>query len=331
MATNGTDGKLHPDDVGKPLSETATGTKGRSNPVIEELRRALAGQTLASIGEAQAVVDRIAYRHNHTPSNDFVGLSPEQMYWMLHHPFDAPHLATFPAVLASPLQAPIATLFEMLIGAIGESSARPTARGYFPRNAVLAASIAYRGEEGHQSALRYGAIRSETDFPEFHVTRLMAQLAGFVRKYKGQFVTTRACRTLLDKHGLAGVYPGLLRAYAQRFNWGFRDGYPELEIVQESFLFTLYLVHRFGDTWRESAFYEDAFLRAFPRALDMIESSPFATPEKSLRRCYHRRCLQNFLVFFGLIEVDPVPREPFGEWSRLRKIPLLDNVVTFHV
>jgi hypothetical protein len=54
----------------------------------------------------------------------------------------------------------------------------------------------------------------------------VAELAGLVRKYKGQFILSRDCRRLLAEGGLETVYPKLFRAYIEQFNWAYRDGYP---------------------------------------------------------------------------------------------------------
>ncbi|MDD3927800.1 MAG: hypothetical protein PHT33_14200 [bacterium] len=54
-----------------------------------------------------------------------------------------------------------------------------------------------------------------------------------------------------------------MQTYAQKFNWDYLDWYPELFFMQQSFLYTLYLLHKFGGEWRANAFYEDALLKAF--------------------------------------------------------------------
>ena len=106
---------------------------------------------------------------------------------------------------------------------------------------------------------------------------LWPNLAGLIRKYKGRFILSRDCRRLLAGDGMTTIYPKLLKAYVEQFNWAYRDGHTELRFIQQAFLFTLYLLIRYGDTWRAQAFYEDAFLRAFPIALDDVPPSPVFT------------------------------------------------------
>jgi hypothetical protein len=104
-------------------------------------------------------------------------------------------------------------------------------------------------------------------------------LAGLIRKYKGRFILSRDCRRLLAGIGLPAVYPRLFRVYAEQFNWAYRDGYPELRFIQSAFLFTLYLLMRYGDISRSQVFYEDAFLRAFPMLLDEVPPSQAFSPD----------------------------------------------------
>ncbi|MEA3412904.1 MAG: hypothetical protein U9R74_15395 [Pseudomonadota bacterium] len=113
---------------------------------------------------------------------------------------------------------------------------------------------------------------------DLYVARLVAELAGLIRIYKGRFVLCRDCRSLLAGEGPAVLYPRLFRAYFEQFNWGYRDRYHELRFIQSAFLFTLYLPMRYGNTWRPQEFYEDGFLRAFPMVLNEVPPNPVFTP-----------------------------------------------------
>jgi len=51
----------------------------------------------------------------------------------------------------------------------------------------------------------------------------------------------------------------------------------------QSFLFSLYLLARYGGEWRSSIFHEDNFLRAFPNLLSQVQ--PVATTIRRRKRC----------------------------------------------
>lgn len=298
---------------------------------MDDLGELLKGQSFASLEEARAFVSGHMQQRAQAPIDDFHGLSPEQMHRLLHFPFETPHLVVFPSCLDIAPQAPVVTLFNLLADALGEEGLKGTATGNLPRNFCREAALAFLGEDGYRERTRYGGINTEPDFPELHVTRLVAELAGLVRKYKGKFILGRECRKLLAENGSSGIYPRLFRAFAEKYNWGYRDRYAEFSIIQHSFSFTLYLLQRFGTEWQTSAFYVDNFLRAFPAVIGEARPYTFETAEEAVGRCYVTRALERFAGFLGLAEIQRDPAGRCSDGFRLRKLPLLDHVVQFQL
>jgi hypothetical protein len=190
------------EDAGQP---TGTGT------VTGELRELLKGQSFGSLDEANAFLSKHMRKRNQAPEDDFHGLSPEQMQRFLHFPFDTPALVNFPSLLDITTQSPIMTLFNLLVNAIGVEGLKATATGNLPRNFCREAARTYLGEEEYQRWSRFGEMRSEPEFKEMHVTRLIVELAGLIRKYKGKFILNRECRKLLTGNGPAEAVPGFCK------------------------------------------------------------------------------------------------------------------------
>lgn len=261
----------------------------------------------------------------------FVGLSPDQMYRLINFPFESPGVVEFPSVLDTDPSAPIITLFRMLADAIGESGLKPTAKGNLPLKVVQEIARTYLGEEGYARFTRYGNIRSEENFYDLNVARAVAELAGLIRKYRGRFILGRECRKLLKGAGMRAVYPVLFRTFAEKFNWGYSDYYPEAGFVQNCFAYTLYLLARHGDEWRESTFYEDVFLRAFPSVTDSVKSNAYETRENTVRGMYSLRTLRRFAALMGLVEIDTSSENQYSLIFRLRTTPLIGEAVRFHI
>ena len=348
MATNRSGGKVirDPSAGGNDLCPCGSGKKfkqccydrqvsGQPPPgareVLGELRKLVEGRSFGSLEELQSFTDRFMRQRNQAPLDEFHGLSPEQMHRILDFPFDSPELVTYAQVAGGDPKAPILTLFGLLAKAIGEQGLKPTATGNLPRNVCREAALAYWGDEAYRKETRFAGINKEDDFSGLHVTRLVAEQAGLIRKCRGRFILSRECRTLLDDHGPAGIYPRLLHSYARNYNWAYRDRYPDLGFIQHSFLFTLYLLNLNGGEWLPEVFYEDAFLRAFPRVLSEVAPTPYFTPEQTVRSCYTLRTLVNFTVFLGLAEVEPTTKELYNRHYRVRKRPLLAETVRFHI
>jgi hypothetical protein len=296
-----------------------------------EVRKLMEEKEFSSLEELQAQVDTIYQQRNQAPLEDFQGLSPMQIHRILYFPFDTPQTVTFPKVLAAKPSTPAIALFSLLAEGIGQQGVKSTVTGNLPRNLCREAAQTFWGEEKYRDRTECGGINTETDFFELHAIRLTAAIAGLIRKYRNRFVLTKKYSLILADQGMKGIYPLLFEAYVRKFNWAYRDGYPELDLIQQSFLFSLFLLFRHGADWKSSTFYEDCFLRAFPVILENVKSQPIASPEETVRRCFTWRCLVNFVEFFGFAKVEPVSEGILNREYRIKKRPLLEQAVHFHI
>jgi len=308
------------------------GQRAGLGAVIDEVKELLGGRSFASLEETNAFLSLHMQQHNRSPKDEFDGLSPEQMHRFLCFPFDTPRPVSFPYCLAVAPEAPILTLFSMLVNVLGDQGIKATTTGNLPRKLCRDAALAYLGEEKYRKNSRFGELRTEPEFFDLHVTRLVSGLSGFIRKYKGKFIVSRAYRKLMAEHGLAGIYPLLFRAFVTSYNWAYGDGWQEIPLIQQSFLFSLYLIKKHGTEWQTSRFYQDCFLRAFPTVLQKVTpAGEYYSPEDILRSCYSLRCLQRFAGFLGLAEIQLDSDKRYTDGFCLRKLPLFDHVVQFHL
>ncbi|CAG1064738.1 hypothetical protein BAC1_00303 [uncultured bacterium] len=296
--------------------------------IAEEIRKEFDDRPAGSLAEAQAVANRVMERRNWTPLAEFSGLSPGQMHRFLDFPFSSPGIASFAEGLNCQPEAPVLKLFSLLADAIGTDGLKATAKGNLPRQFCREAAMTY--SEIYPDKALLGGINTEPDFFDLHTVRIVAGMAGLIRKYKDKFILTKKCRLALES-SRGGVYLELFRAYTQAFNWAYCDGYSDLTIVQRSFLYTLYLLHKYGDEFRPPEFYKEKFIQAFPMALAEVPDHPYATNEKTVGRCYVFRSLEGFAEFFGLAEVKVLSKEFLMRKYEIRRSPLLDALVTFRV
>ena len=303
--------------------------RGSAQAIADEVAEAAAEQPFSSLEEINAFTTQVANQRNQWALTEFCGLSPEQMSHLLYAPFTSSETVRFVTDIAPAPEARIMGLFIALAEAIGDSGLKTTAKGNLPLNFCKAMAQQLRAEDGDCPRMRIGGIRSETDLEEMHCTRLVAELAGLIRKYRGKFILTQKGRDMLAPQNRGSLYLELFTAYTTKFNWCYRDGYPEAEIVQMSFLYTLFLLASFGDTQRSQQFYEDKFLTAFPMALDMFPETSYSTVEDSARRCYFLRALEQFATFFGLAELTLESQELYQRNYVIRKSALLDRFVSF--
>ena len=295
--------------------------------VRDDIDRALAGRSFDSLDEVNAALFEMTMERNRAPREEFDGLSSDQLARLFSEPFDSPEIVEFKCDFALPT-GPMFNLFVMLSVKLANGRVKATKTGNLPRRLCREIAEGFLGPAGYQQYTQYCGINSETDFHELNRTRLIAELAGLIQRDKGYFVLTDEARALLvdDKPGL---YFKLLRTCAQEFNWAWGDRHEELAIIQHSFAFTLRLLARYGESWREAGFYAEAFIRAFPVAMDEPPDLDIYPAELAVNNAYQHRALQKFAVFAGLAETDGLEHEPgLRDW-RVRKTRLLDEVVRF--
>lgn len=303
-----------------------------ASAVNDELKQLLAGQEFNSLEEVQALANQFMQHRNQHPQDDFQGLSSEQVHRMLNFPFDSPEFFSFPEVLSTEPEAPILTLVQWITDAIDEKGLKATAKGNLPQKLCRNAALDYWKGLPDDDIHHRMSVNKEEDFMDLHVTRIIMELAGFLRKAKGHFFLTRKYHQLVDRAGNAALYPKIFQTFCREFNWGYWDRYPEIPFIQQSFLFTLYLLWQHGDEWKPSGFYTDIFLKAFPMVVDEVEPLPYMTAEDEIRHCYSLRALERFLQFMGLSSIKKIPiGKPFARDYRIKKSPLLDEVVDFSV
>lgn len=326
---------LCPCGSGKPFNEcclTKMATASPLNALKNYIQSALGKRTFSSIEELNAELDRIMRFRNTAPLDEFSGLSSEQMSRFLYFPFESSNLIEFSPDIKSFPESPFIRLFSFLIRHCHESNGlKETAKGNLPRNFCRDAALEYYGEEEYREQLKYFRIMTEADFMELCTVRIVAGMAGFISRAKGKFRLTRKGRDVTEKGMDGKTFLELLKAYAREFNWGFNDGYPELNIVQNSFLYNLYLIKKYGDIYRPCSFYEDLFVKAFPNAINELPETPFSSKEERVRRCYTVRCLERFICFWGLAE-GKLPHKVYADKNlELKKTLLLDELVRFHI
>ena len=114
---------------------------------MEEVRALLKGRSFASLEEANAFLSQHMQQQNQVPRDDFDGLSSEQMHRFLHFPFESSSLVSFPSFLDVSPEAPILTIFSLLVEGLGDKGVKATTTGNLQRNLCRNIAMAYLGEE----------------------------------------------------------------------------------------------------------------------------------------------------------------------------------------
>jgi len=298
---------------------------------IPDLVSILGGEGCSSFDQVKKEIEHMIEIGNAAALEDFCGLSSYQMSRFLYSPFESGDLITFNDNCDDIPDSPFLRLFRLIVDGLGKQGLKATATGNLPRNFCRQAAEAYYSEEEYKKRTKFGELKSEMDFEELNTVRLVADISGFIRKVKGKFMLTKKGLNIIS-NGIDGKsFKELFLAYAGKFNWGYRDRCPELHIVQMSSFFTLYILQKYGETFRDASFYEHLFIKAFPMALNEVRQPPIGTPEEEVGFCYKLRTLERFAEFFGFAELKNLTPDLFSRKYEVRKTPFLDRWIHFNV
>ncbi len=303
--------------------------EGMADQMAKEFMEWMGDRECESLEEMQEAMDRFNREMNAAQLDEFCGLSPDQMARILYNPFGPDSPVHFNTDLEKIPENPfLRILFPLLEGLRGEG-VKATAKGNLPQKLCREIAEIFFGD-GFEGAKKWHAgFRSELEFRKLHVTRIVAGLAGLLRKYKGRYVLTRRGKELVDK-GIDGEsFLDLLRIFCVRYNWGYTDLFPEYFIIQQSFLYSLFNISRFGGSPRKASFYENRFVEAFPMILEEAAEDSFLPPDRSVRACYNARMFDRFAIFWGFLEKDSERDRFFIRDPVIRKTDFLDEWVDF--
>jgi hypothetical protein len=292
----------------------------------QRLQEAFDAGQVETIEDANRIAAEIALESNQQGLPEFHGLSPTEMRDLLACGFRSCGAVEIPDRLDADPVAPVVTLFESMVDGIG-SGVKATAKGNLPLKLVTTAAEAFYARHPSDSGYQ-PRLRGEEDFDALHAVRVISDLAGLIHLDRSKYTLTDQYRQLLAEGGMQRLYPVLLQTAAVEFNWAYRDGYDEMPGIQHTAMFTLYLLSRYGNEFRPSTFYEDAYLTAFPMVVNEAEGNSYRSARDTAAGVYTLRTLDRFAAFFGLVERrQNADTTSFG--FDLRATPLLADVARF--
>ena len=125
------------------------------------------------------------------------------------------------------------------------------------------------------------------------------------------------------------LYFTLFKRFCLEFNWAYSSYDESYSFIQQSFGFSLYLLSRYGDSFKHTDVYGDYFIDAFPNLLLEIEES-YSSSEASIKNCYGFWVFERFAQYFGLADIQYTANER-GYFSeiKIKATPLLTAFVQF--
>lgn len=266
---------------------------------------------------------------NNIPVEDFCGLTSTEMHRLLYDPFGDSSPLRFHSELSDETldQIPYFCLTEELLRIIQQNNGlKLTQKGALSEKTTYDLyNFKHIPEYWIENGVR--KLKRERDSASLTTLRVAINLTGLVKQSKGKFVLTKKGETLLHPKQRQKLFKAIISTYIDKFNWGFLDLYPE-SIGQFGWGFTIYLLHKYGDTEHPLQFYVDKHLKAFPGNLDAFSHKIFNPPERFFTSCYRSRTFERFLRWFGFVTM-PLTDGVFGESNMIKRTDTMKKVFTF--
>jgi hypothetical protein len=310
----------------EPDSSETEGVDDKRFQVFDEMRAAMKGQAFKSIEEAQAFADAWLGKKNVEPKSHFLGLSSEQMNRMLYRPFEeTSDIVTINRDLSNEkiLEIPIVKEAVYFLRRLGElQPLKATARGNLPR--AFAREIHDRFPEHPEFPF---PIVSEEGDMKLSSLRHILDMCGWMKKRNQKFYLTQKGQIVNGNGFGPDDFHHLFRTYTRKFDWAYRDRYPELWIIQQAFLFSCYMLHRKAKAFINANEFSVNFLQAFPAVLKKEEKYlPSEEPYQLVQHCFYVRFVERFCEYFGLVTIQKKEKRSLQLDYLIRTTPFFDEL-----
>ena len=146
------------------------------------------------------------------------------------------------------------------------------------------------------------------------VLRVVLKECGLIKTRTGKMSLTAKGKQLLANHN--ELLRTIILFLFNDYNTGWLDLYDDNEVGNLGRLYSLWLLHHYGEDWRDTGFYAVEYSKAFP----MLNAS----------HGYEYRIFNRLFRFIGLCEINESDDFKGKNWGReVRKTEILDLMFAF--
>jgi hypothetical protein len=244
-------------------------------------------------------------KKNNEPITDFDGYSPNEMQYILNDVFNSKSPIEILKAKRSIYQnIPIFNQVKFLLDLINKKKElKLTNKGFLPTKIV--AELYGKGfMKDYFIENGISKLYKESDVPTINLTKILVELSTLVKKRNNKLTLTKTGTEQIDKDHL--VFQNIFETFTKKFNWSYFDGFSDEEIGQSGFGFTLILLDKYGEEFRNPEFYAEKYLKAF----DFKAKNTVLEFADNPKRAYIIRTFERFLDYFGFTEYDNNKKNP---------------------
>lgn len=253
----------------------------------------------------------IMHAQNAAPKPDFNGFSSEQMHQMLNRPLEVGCPVQLRRLTDEQMeQIPVMRQALHLMKVLSGKELKLTAQGNIPPKIV--AELYELGSHSWNSD--WYKQKSEPKIEEVQVLRLTLKECGLIKTRLGKMSLTAKGKQLLADHN--ELMRTMILFLFRDYNTGWLDLYEDNDVGNIGRLYSLWLLHHYGEEWRNTWFYADEYSKAFPILF--------------VEHAYEYRVFNRLFRFIGLCEINESDEFKGLNWGQAtRKTEILNLMFAF--
>lgn len=276
--------------------------------------------------ELNQKLNSFMHNRNQKPLAVFDGLSPQQMHALLNNPFGPGSIIHRNASVpdAAIELVPFFRLIEILYNILSKGPVKLTTKGNLPLS--ICAEL-YESKLLTQDDIEKGYTKkiSEDNLAFIQALKACLLLSPDVKKRGNALSLTKTGQKTLSERRDTRFWK-LFDIYTTRLNWAYLD-HADTQIGHFGWAYSLYLLHRYGAKEHNAGFYASKLIQAFPNLDQPVPSTRLSSFFLEPGRVYQWRFIEQFANWFGLIEFQENPKQPFYDRQVvLRKSPVFGQL-----
>ena len=267
---------------------------------------------------------------NRTPLDEFDGFSPEAMYKIVYFPFSEECPIQLNSALDNRIltQIPIFRIVLDLLNIIEKENGLKLTPKRNLATKIVKNIYSKKYLVDHLIENGITKLQREENWIVLHTIKIVLNLSGITRKYKGKLLLTKQTKNNLENDKVIEIFLKFLTGYITQFNWAYNDRYGNEEIGQIGFLYLLYLIKKYGDTYRDLTFYVDRYYKAFP-VLKVTGKKIYGIDLNESKRIVELRFFERFAAWFGFVEIQYQDKKNyFSGIDVIKKTEILNKLLT---
>jgi len=292
------------------------------------------------VNDFKREIESILYLLDNKPLENFDGLSRAEMRYLIHNPFSKDSPINIRHDISNRIidQMRIMRPFEIFLKRCSQTKyVRLTKKGFLPTALVKEVDDSFVRSKDYIFVYITEGLYSEKDSHTASMVRYISEKCGFIERQNNKLVFSPQWKEYLLAGDRQRFFRSIFRGYAQYFNWINVVYNDNPNTGQEGFAYTLYLLSKYGKSYKPLSFYTNKYFKAFPlkpetKAIEdydltaaIVEHTHFGSPNSA----FEIATFESFLDRFNLVNYQFVQKQNSNRQLMIKKSRAFDKVLTF--